>query len=299
MITESLSDSKLNWGYWYVTRKLFLRQLLVYFLIFINLNLWFFAFFFVFKIYFFDNPSYVFAVNKLSNSGVNYSTFNQANQPKELVFGSIDVLKSGSDKYDLILKVKNPNANWLGRVSGKFIINQKDQSGETAREDSIVNILDGEEKYIILAGVVSPEGVSSPQFKINYIQWHRIKNHDVFNDFVNNHANFDVSEVKYKTSSDLKLGSQVQVSGLSFKIQNNSLYDYWRVDNKILFKRAGSIAAVAVAPVEEFKIDQLRVVDFRIFDNLVNISSVEVYPEVDIFDENNIMEEPFAEGYLK
>lgn len=299
MITDSLSDSKLKWGYWYVTRKLLLRQILIYFLLFINLNLWFFAAFFVFKVYFFDNQQYVFAVNKLSNSGVNYSTFNQANQPKELAFGNIDVLKSGDDKYDLILKVKNLNPNWLARVSGKFTIGQEDQGDGNEREDSIINILDEEEKYIILSGVVSPSGVSSPQFKINYIQWSRIRNHDVFNSFVNDHANFEVSDVKYKTPSDLKLGSQVQVGGLSFKIKNNSLYDYWRVDNKILFKRAGNVVAAHIFPVEEFKIDQQRVVDFRIFNDLINISSAEVYPEADIFDENNIMDEPFAEGYLK
>lgn len=300
MITEGLSDAKLKWGYWYVTHKLFLRQLLVYFLIFVNLNLWFFAAFFVFKVYFFDNQSYVFAVNKLINSRVNYSTFNQANQPKELQFGNVDVLTSGGDKYDLVITILNPNTNWVGRVSGSFI--EGGSSGEKDEENVknyVVNILGGEKEYIIQAGSNASGGNISPQFKINYIQWYRVRNQDVFNMFVKNHSDFEVSGIKYRTSDELKLGSKVQISGLNFEVKNNSLYDYWRVDNKILFKRAGNIVAAYVVPIEEFKIDQRRTVDFRIFDNLANISSVEVKPDIDIFDETNVIEEPFVEGYLK
>ncbi|MFH1565556.1 MAG: hypothetical protein ABIC82_07035 [bacterium] len=301
MITDSLSDSKLKWGYWYVTHKLLLRQILTYFLIFINLNLWFFAAFFIFKIYFFDSQHYIFAVNELANSKVNYSTFNQTNQPKQLVFGTIDILKSKNDKYDLFVKIKNPNINWAGRVNGKFIINKsfEDKNSEDEYEYGVVNILGGEEKYFIQTGFDSPNGIGSPQFKINYIQWRRIRNQDVFSSFVKEYSDFDISEIKYTVPAELQFSSLGKVGDLSFAIKNNSSYDYWRVDNKILFKRAGTVVGVDVVPVEEFKIDQRRIVNFRIFDNLTNISSVEVYPEVDIFDKNNVMEELFVEGYLK
>lgn len=303
MITDSLSDSKLKWGYWYVTHKLFLRQILAYFLLFINLNLWLFAAFFVFKLYFFENQSYLFAINQLANSVVNYSTFNQTNQPKPLAFGNIDIFKSRDDKYDLLIRIKNPNANWAGRVSGKFIIDKnfgdKNNEDEYEDEDNVINILGGEEKYFIQIGIVSADGIASPEFKVNYIQWHRIRNQNAFNNFVKNHSDFSISEIKYKTPAELNLGSHIQIGSLTFQIQNNSLYDYWSVYNKILFKRAGNIVAIDVISVDNFKIDQQRTVELRIFDNLTNISSVEIYPEIDLFDENNIIEEPFAEGYLK
>jgi hypothetical protein len=299
MITEGLSDSKLKWGYWYITHKLFLRQISVYILIFINLNLWLFAAFFVFKVYFFDNAPHVFAVNKFVNSKVNYSTFNQINQPKQLRLGSIDVLQTGSGKYDLLVLVTNPNINWVGRVSGSFIVNPGDEESDGEYEEKIVSILGGEAKYIIEAGVEAEGGISAPQFKINYIQWQRIRNQNDFGRFVNERSNFEVTNIKYQTSTELQLGTQISVSGLSFEIENNSLYDYWTVNNKVLFKRGGKVVAVYIFPLEEFKIGQHRLVDFRMFDNLIGISSVEVKPDIDIFDEMNVIEEPFMEGYLK
>lgn len=299
MITEGISNFKLKWGYWYITHKLFLRQILVYILVFINLNLWLFAVFFVFKVYFFDNASHAFAVNKFANSKVNYSTFNKINQPKQLQFGNVDVLQTGSGKYDLLVLVTNPNINWVGRVSGSFIVNPVVEKIGGQYGEKIVNVLGGEGKYIIEAGVEAQGGISVPQFKINYIQWQRIRNQNDFARFVNERSNFKVTDIKYQSSTDLKLGTQVSVSGLNFEIKNNSLYDYWTVNNKVLFKRGGKIVAVHIFPVEEFKIQQHRLVDFRIFDNLVGISSVEVKPEIDIFDEMNIIEEPFVVGYPK
>jgi hypothetical protein len=293
MITEGLSDSKLKWGYWYVTHKVILRQILIYTLIFINLNLWLFAIFFVFKVYIFDNKAFAWAVDNFANSKVNYSIFNKANQPKLPKLSNISILKTSGNKYDLLLTINNPNPNWTTRISGKFII------GEQEYEDKVISILGSDQKYVIEAGVEASSRITSPEFKINYIQWQRIRNRDEFNRFVKERSEFSINKITYHSPAELNLGTQVPVGGISFEIKNNTLFDYWLVNNKILFKRAGSVVAAHIIPLDEFRSGQNRLVDFRLFGNLVNISSVEVKPDIDIFDDENIIEEPLVVGYLK
>lgn len=294
MITGSgVSDSKLKRDYWYLTHKTLLRKILIVFLIFTDLALWVFATFFILQTYSFNGQSFDFSVNQLSNSVVNYSTFNRLNQPIPLQIGGIKVLRTSGGKYDLLINIQNTNQNWVGRASGKFII------GEHEYDSKIFSILPSESKYIIEAGVDSVDGVGSARFIFDKNQWQRISNKDVFSRFVKERYDFNVKNIIYKSPKDLELGSRTPVGEISFDILNNSLYDYWLVNNMILFKSGSEIIAINVVALDELRRGQRRMVDLRIFDNLSGTVSAEVKPDIDIFDETNFIEESLIVGQEK
>jgi len=293
MIAGGITNKKLKWGYWYVNNKLLVRRIWIYFLIFVNLNLWIFALFFVFKVYYFDQPNFYFSINQLSAANVNYSTFNLSNQPKPLTFSNVSVLKSRGNKYDLLVAVTNPNSQWSSRASSRFVM-----KGESFPEQ-VFSILPNETKYIVEAGIDAAKVDVTPQFLIDNYKWERVRSKSLFNRFVAERTTFEVTDVNYIESRDMKLGTQVPVASVSFTLKNNGLFDYWLVNNKILFKRGGTIVAVSIIPVEQFKAGETRKVDFRVFDVLVGVTSIEVKPEVDIYDDNNIIEEPLVVGEVK
>lgn len=293
ILTSGVSDAQLKLSYWYVTHKLLLRKVFVYLFIFINLNIWIFAIFFVLKVFVFDQETLAISVKQLGSTAVNYSRFNQSNQPLVPQLSDLKILSSGGAKNDLLMIVKNNNANWLGRFRGQFSI------GDTEFLAEFFSILPQETKYVLKAGVDFGEKKGTPQFRFTNIQWQKIANKDLTDRFIKERSDFKISNKVYHSPFDLNLGGKAMVGGVSFDVENNSLFDYWSVNNQILFKRGGEVVAVNNLPVAEFLVGQFRHLDFRVFDGLNGITDVDVLPQVDIFDESNIMEEPVVVGEIK
>lgn len=294
MISGSqVSDSAIKRAYWYLTHKELLRKVLVYVLAMSNLTLWIFVVFYLVRFYYLDRQPFAQALSQLGKSQVNYSTFNKANQPIAISSIYLQPIKTTGGKYDLLALFKNDNADWVGRVVGRFMVGNKQYIAKS------FTVLPKDNVYAIEAGVEPGDGLFKSQFVIDSVQWKRIGNKDVFNRFVREHAGFVLNDIKYRSASQLNLGKQVAVSDVSFEIANNSLYDYWTVDNNVLFMQGSSIVSASVIPLEEFMIGQRRQINFRVFENLGNITKVEVKPFLDVFDTTNFIEDPLVVGEIK
>lgn len=267
--SSGLTDWQLKLSYWYVTNKLFLRQLLVVFLIFVNCLFWGYII-------------YGVAYWGLTYNQINSQTASllfspsgslanlEAMAPKQLKLSDVKTYNSGED-YDLLAEVNNPNSGWLAEFEYAFITN----ASSTVYFRSFA--LPGQRK--ILASMSSQD--QNAVLEIKNVKWMKIA------DFValqKERDYFTVSDQEFLAPTKAGNPSQVKL-----KITNDSAYSYWEGDIAVLLYGGSDVVAFGYVPLNQFKSGESRVIEFNWVQSLGSVVSLEVIPEINFVDSTNIM----------
>lgn len=267
---QNFTDKELQFSYWYITHKLLLAKILVIFLSFICLSVWFYV---GLNMYFF---------------GVNYNVENY--QIRRLLFEdnmSLSILASsvprsfqvsdpiyfsGADnRNDYYVEISNSNGEWLITFDYEF----DGVSGSPYVRNGFV--LPTQKKFLMDLGV---EGNVSG-IKITDIKWERVAN---FEREYNERFRFTVSNEEFIAGS---------ISGdpnrLIFNITNHSAYNYWQIGVQTFLQSGGNIVSINYIILEQFKSGETRAVELNFEGRLPRISGINVVPDINVFDENNIM----------
>jgi hypothetical protein len=267
--SSGLTDWQLKLSYWYVTNKLFLRQLLVIFLIFINCALW------------------GFIIYGVAYWGLNYNQINsqtasllfspsdslvtlEAMAPKQLMLSDVKTYNSGED-YDLMAEVNNPNDGWLAEFDYAFITN----TSSTVYFRSFA--LPGQRK--ILASMSSQD--QNAVLEIKNVKWMKIAD---FTALQKERDYFTVSDQEFLAPTKAGNPSQVKL-----KITNDSAYSYWEGDIVVLLYGGSDVVAFGYVPLNQFKSGESRTIEFNWLQPLGSVVSLEVIPEINFADSANVM----------
>ena len=106
-----LSDKKLNFGLWIVEHKNLFRRILITLLLIIGGVSWsytIYGFSYYFAIGRYDDEKIVNDLLAINTIEHNYLVDLSA---QDLIYSPVQILKTTSDKYDLIVQIQNPNKN--------------------------------------------------------------------------------------------------------------------------------------------------------------------------------------------
>lgn len=266
----NFTDKELKFSYWYVTHKLLLRNIYIISLGLLCFVIWFYliwqlVFFGIFynvenyqlrKLVFSDNPG--------------LATITQLT-PKSLQIGDPVSLASEGDRVDYFAEVSNSNTDWLATFDYVFDGNGSD--GNTRSGFALPQ----ERKYLMNLGLDGPVS----QLNISNLKWQRIGNaQSVYNE----RYQFRIE------NNDFIAGSKADdPSILTFDIINDSAFNYWQVGVQAFLYSGGNVASVNYIVLEQLKSGEKRHVQLNWSNKLPRISNIEIIPEVNIFDDNNIM----------
>ncbi len=201
--------------------------------------------------------------------------------PKQLVARAVDVFTSGPGRYDFLATVQNPNPDWHATFRYQFV------AGGEATEEAEGFILPAEEKYV---GQFAREVGGVPrqaEFRLTKLIWHRLNRHVIrdYDSWKRDRLNFVLSNVAH--TSTLRLD---QVIGrTSFDIENRTGFGYWRTGLFVVLLRSAAPAAANYVTLDNFDAASRRHVDVNWFEQLPSISTVDIRPEVNIFDADSYM----------
>ncbi len=277
---SQVSNFRLKASYWYVTNKFKLRKLLIFSLIFFNVGIYVFAIGWALAIYFIDEPKFNSDMAVLESNLTDYSYWRQAQKAKDLQILEFYSTDGREGKYDLTVKIKNPNPDYYGKA-----INLDLYSAGEIVESKQGYILPNEEKYFTFFG--QKLGSGSPEVSISKVAWKRVDYK--FQDFSVPRLRFEITDINYKSAADSNLRGKLPISTLNFKIKNNTGYSYWQVGVQMILLSAQQVVGSNYITLENFISGQTKEVEMVWYENMASVNKIQIIPEVDILNPNSYM----------
>ncbi len=268
---------RLNFGLWFIRNRRSFVIILILALILLSIFLYSRVFLNLYS-YIKNRPEELRILRELSTITVNFGATRSA---ESLSVGSPQsFLHNG--KYDFVNRIKNPNDNFISFVNYCFL--SEDVEVSCGRS----TILPEEEKYLINLAVDFSGRISNLKFVIKNINWQRVdvKRYGAWENYYKDRSNFYILDEKFESIS----GSQVEPgnsNSLSFKIKNNSPYNYWEVPLSIVLFNQNSIIGVNKYMVYELMSMEERAINISWVNSISSVSRVEIIPELDVLSEDN------------
>jgi len=271
MSSKQKTNGQLSFGYWWVSNRLLIKKILLW--LFIAFD----AFLIGSSVYFIVS----FSLEKPLTWG--FSPIRYAQQPQALEVLETKVLSTGINRYDLIARVKNPNA-----AIAVASFDYRFKSGTFVGEFRRSFILPNEEKFLVELGVESPTAPNLAEIEIANIRWLRLGKilpTGEYDSFRENHLNFEIKNKVFTSAAELKVSEKIPINKSSFTVTNQTAYSYYEVGLFIGLYNYEKLAAVNYLKLNNFLAGESRQVDLNWLQNLPHVSEIKVEPEVDIFNE--------------
>lgn len=209
---------------------------------------------------------------------VNYTLLQPAYSARPLQIEGADVYASAKEKYDFVTTVKNPNPEFVARVTYKYEFT----GGETEVREQMVLPL--REQLLPILGHTSDFSPNNFQLTLLKVRWQRVNEHQIpdANAYIGERLNFSLSPVS-STPATVDLPARVQ-----FRIQNNSAYSLWEPVFWVELEENGLRQGVSLVTLRQFRSGESREVEIRPL-SLSNVTNVRIIPVINVFDRRVFM----------
>jgi len=191
------------------------------------------------------------------------------------------VIPAGSNKYDALVKIKNPNV-LFGLGNFDYSLDFADRDGQIITTQSGSNfLLPGQEKYIFAFDIDLGQAESrSFKFRVKSFRW------EGFSSYAQPNIAVYQKEFNFMTPGS-------GFAQLKAKIQNRSEYDFHKITTRAIIRdKAGRPVAINETSSNDVKVNEEREVTFQWdgpFTKDIDVQNIEVVPELNIFDNENFM----------
>jgi len=276
---SQLTEDKLKMGYWWVTHKVQVRRAFSVFMVFFDLALVGFGAFGFLDYYFGTGVQEQLHLSQISRLYSDYGGLRQLMAPVDLTIETVNVLPAGDGAFDIVAKIVNRNPKQWAEFDFQFV------SGGPLGQVSHDFVLPGTFKYIHLLDLKSASRPGTPEVQFTNLAWHRVNAHVIGPDFpgwARERLNLTISDVEFKPP-DPK--DQLTISRATFKVKNFTGYGYRRIGFFVSLIGNGALSGVNYVTISDLRPGDVRQVDASWFSAVPSVSSVEVVPDVNIFDD--------------
>lgn len=270
---EDLSERQIGFRLWIINHYQGIKRAITVVLIGISAIFWGYTIYGILDFWLITGPKEQQALAELSSALVNPEAVT-VNRAEDLIVGEPEVFGE-SGKYDLAVKIGNPNAKWYVEFDYQF-------SGLSAEQPVRYGFaLPGEEKYLISLALQEQSRPVGVAITFKNVKWHRINAHEIpdYEKWGTDHLNFKISDKDFAISGD-----KLTFNQLNFKIRNMTAYSYYNVDVGILLFRGSNLQGVNFISLDRFIAGEERDVSLQWKDGTLSPTEVQIQPSVNIFD---------------
>ncbi len=282
-VTGEFTSSELKWGEWYVRHKILLRKILIgvlttWSVITLGYGLGYFVYYYSYG-YFQDEKLASQQILELSNLKNTRELF----QAEDLQIGNVEIYNSISEElFDFVARASNPNERWIAIVTYKFAFS----GGETESVKTV--LLPKEQRPITYFGFEPDNYPANPRLIIEDVDWRSISAHAIKDvaGFIAERSDFLMENFQFTRASQ---SQGVPNHMIEFDILNNTAYNYWEPSFYIELIKGNRTVGIIYFVASEFKSQEERHVDFRSYVKNLEVSSIKVWPVVNVFDNSQYM----------
>lgn len=277
--TGELTNKKLKFGEWYVRNRLLLRKIFV-----ASLTVWCLGFG-GYSLYAWgkwvaidiwnDNKMLV----ELTQQQIPWAYWRDARAPQPLAIAPVESAPSGENKVDFIALAENPNKHWAAAVTYHFVYGPAETTPQTVR------VFPGQRRALLSLGNTNEGGA---QLIVDRTTWERFDAHKIADPvaYVTERLNFGVQDVVFTAAS---AATGAPTHSLVFTVSNRSAYGFWNARFTVLYLDGNQIVGLKQIEVPQFRAGESRVQEIKSLAPQLNVTSVELIPEVDPFSASTFM----------
>jgi hypothetical protein len=273
---EKLSTDELKVGYWYVTHRLLIRRIAIMLLALFDAICILISIYIFIDYYIISRPQVLQMHNQMTAPKMNYAYLAEAGAPQGLALNFSQAFRLKSGKYDLVAEVQNINTIWQASML-KYHFEAINFSSEPRTD----YILPGQTKYLMNLGLTTESAIGDVDLVIDEIKWEKVTDFDKWRDKV---FNIQIIEPQFLAPSASGVSDQESVSRVTFKVLNDSAYNYWDVDLKVLMLRNEDLVGVNDVPLHILNSGEEKTIEFLLYDQILIPNKVTVVADVNILD---------------
>lgn len=275
---ENLSERQLRWGKWWLEHKHQVKTGYTIALAVLAFSLVAYAGWGFLDWFFGSGVRERAQIALLTKDLTDYAGFREATAPVQIQVEPATTVPAGPGKYDLVARVANQNEDWW--VEFDYVFSGPGADGSVRRG----YLLPAEEKYLRSLAVKS-ESRPSPSIEIKNLVWHRVDKHVVRPDYrswAGARLNIVISDAGFFPPSP---DDTIPVSKAKFVVTNNTGFSYHAVTFFVVLQSGGRIVGVNQVVASDLRAGERRQMEAGWFNDLPNITRVEITPEINIFDD--------------
>jgi hypothetical protein len=215
--------------------------------------------------------------------------------PRDLAIGGVKIFEPLSGRYDFSVEIKNPNPrHWVEIV---YTIS----SGDRVIESNKAIILPGVNKHILVLGKELDWRPGEVVFKLTAVNWHRVDAHKYGNwdDFRRSHLDgITISEANIVQAGENALSEKISLNSISFKIKNNTSFNYLDANFAILLSSGNRLVNVNRYIFDNFYSGVERSADIIFSGSLSGVDKIEIIPDINILDDS-VFSDFKGSGFVK
>lgn len=267
---NNFSDRELSLARWFIYHKSGVRRVSLGVLLGIIALSWGYFFFALLNTHLIDFRARTERIKLLTASQVPLGAHTQ-DAPEPLVISPATEVGSGASSATLTT-IQNPNADWIARFS---------YLPPGSKSLTTLSVAPNDRAYLF---GVAAENTASGSLDANAIAWQLVKKQDIsdIEEYKKAHRNFIVKDAAY--TADLTQDKKTTINHVTFTITNATPWSYWQVPVLALLYQGNRVAAARQVVFDQFKTGETRRGDSVISDPIGGVSSIEIIPQIDMFD---------------
>jgi hypothetical protein len=292
---EGMTLSKLNLGLWWVQNRLLIFKIVKIILIVISVITW--------SLFIFTFGEYLlFGMNKdnkmisdiANGPSISHDIFAMVSA-QDLRVQTVKKFNTLSGRYDFLAEVDNPNQKFAAYFEYYFSVDGKDYGRRTGF------ILPQETKYFFALGQEISSAPSSVEFRMDNFTWQRIdsRRYPDWENFKNDRLQITTANVNFTPARSTVLSEKLDLNELKFDLSNNSIFNYWEVNLKILLHSHGDIVGVNEYKATSLMSGETRTIVISWPGHFGSIDDITIIPEIDITDKKNYINYDEGVGEVK
>lgn len=263
---------KLRINYWILDNREFFRKLALF--AFIVLDVFLVSIIFLFYAnYFRLAKKQVVAIDRLASVTSSLSQWQGNQAPRDILVKNTDYVRAAGGNYDLVARVENANDDWfLESASYKFVWS----GGESEIQETF--ILPGENKYLLALN--QSAGVISSRVSLEFVEqdWQWIGTS--YNKEIMNKDDIEV------VSSNFIDGAEGIPDKATYKVKNNTIYNFWEVDFNIVLYNNSRIVGLNTNKTGKLYSGETDEMENVWAEDISRVDKIVLDPSVNFFDRN-------------
>jgi hypothetical protein len=275
---HEFTSNQLAVSLWYVRHKPELYQILKIGLIIASMVLWGFSIWQWggYIMYTFQSER---AFERSLTAFPDYTAITTQFAAQPLKVSGTEAFQSGVQKYDLIAEVTNPNSRFIADFDYYFSL----EGATTSPEHTF--LLPGEYRPVASLGLdINNGSFGTPVIHFQNIQWRRLDNKEFVSprNFQDERLQFKVSNVMFNRAETIEGPTAHR---LIFDLTNKSAYGYKAATFYVGLYLQQSLIGIMRLDQSNLKSLETRTIDLRSFAPDLNVTDVQVFPEINVYDE--------------
>ena len=274
--SSGITLKKLRFGLWFVERKEKFKKAFIIFVVAVGALAWTYVIWGTFSYFIFGMRKDDQMVAEMIKQRLLSHSAMVSIGATDLQIGSTYTMETGTDKYDYVVIINNPNQKYYGNFIYTLV------SNGIKIEERTGFIMPGEKKYVMFLGVDKSVGQATIEF--SNVGWRRVDAHAVpdLNDYIKSHLSFEVNNANFSGGRvDLNRGSKM--NDLSFDVTNKNPYNYWEVNFLIGLYRNNELVGVNKYSLSQVMSGQTYNAKMSWPGVLDRADSIDIQPELNIF----------------